>query len=57
VHGDGRLFTALWLPAATSLPVLVAWALHQWIEVPALRHGRTLARRSTAAAAVPVSAG
>ena len=57
VRGDGRLFTALWLPAAIALPVLAAWALHRWIEVPALRHGRTIARRSMTPAAAPVSAG
>jgi hypothetical protein len=60
VQGDGRLFTALWLPGAAALPVLVAWALHEWIEVPALRHGRAMARRtmtSGAKAAAPVSAG
>ena len=60
-QGDGRLFTALWVPAAAVLPVLVAWALHEWIETPALRHGRTMARRSlataTAGSAAPVSAG
>ena len=46
VRGDGKLFTALWLPGAAALPVLVAWALHEWIEVPALRHGRAMARRN-----------
>ena len=51
------LFTALWLPAAIALPVLAAWALHKWIEVPALRHGRAIARRSMTPAAAPVSAG
>jgi hypothetical protein len=56
VQGDGGLFTAIWLPGAVALPVLVAWALHEWIEAPALRHGRTMARRSMASAA-PVSAG
>ena len=48
VQGDGRLFTALWLPGAVALPVLVAWALHEWIEAPALRHGRAMARRNMA---------
>jgi peptidoglycan/LPS O-acetylase OafA/YrhL len=60
VQGDGRLFTTLWLPAAATLPVLVAWGLHEWIEAPALRRGRALARRNLASAggaAAPVSAG
>jgi peptidoglycan/LPS O-acetylase OafA/YrhL len=57
VQGNGGWFTALWLPSAIGLPVLVAWALHEWIEAPALRHGRTMARRSMTAAAAPVSAG
>jgi peptidoglycan/LPS O-acetylase OafA/YrhL len=56
VRGDGRLFAMLWLPGAAALPILVAWALHVWIETPALRHGRTLARRSMAVGAASVSA-
>ena len=35
VQGRWRLFTALWLPGAVALPILAAWALHEWIEVPA----------------------
>ncbi|HEX3402394.1 MAG TPA: acyltransferase, partial [Acetobacteraceae bacterium] len=54
-QGDVALFTALWLPGAVLLPLLAAWALHVVIEAPALRYGRTLARRGMAAA--PVSAG
>jgi peptidoglycan/LPS O-acetylase OafA/YrhL len=60
VQGDGRLFTALWLPGAAALPVLVAWALREWIEIPALRHGRAMARRNMAPGvevAAAVSAG
>jgi peptidoglycan/LPS O-acetylase OafA/YrhL len=36
------------------------WGLHEWIEAPALRQGRAMARRSMAAstlAAAPISAG
>ena len=53
--GDAALFTALWLPAAVTLPLLAAWWLHVWIEAPALRRGRAIARREMAV--VPVSAG
>ena len=57
VQGRAALFTALWLPGAVVLPVLAAWSLHEWIEAPALRWGRTLARRGMPAPATPVSAG
>ena len=57
VHGNATLFTALWLPGAAALPILAAWALHVWVEAPALRRGRSLARRSMPAAVVPVSVG
>ncbi len=40
VGGDGGLFTLLWLPLATSLPVACAWWLHRGIERPVLRWGR-----------------
>ena len=53
--GDAGLFTTFWLPAAVALPVLAAWWLHVWIEAPALRRGRAIARREMAV--VPVSAG
>ena len=52
--GDAVLFSTFWLPAALALPMLAAWGLHEWIEVPALRRGRALARRGMAA--VPVNA-
>jgi peptidoglycan/LPS O-acetylase OafA/YrhL len=42
-QGDARLFTALWMPLAMALPVLMAVALHRYVEVPALRLGRALA--------------
>jgi peptidoglycan/LPS O-acetylase OafA/YrhL len=38
--GDGRWFTALWVPGALGLPLLVAMALRRWIEVPALAWAR-----------------
>jgi peptidoglycan/LPS O-acetylase OafA/YrhL len=43
VQGDAALFTALWIPGAVALPVLVSWWLHEWIEVPAQRYGREMA--------------
>src|SRR5579871_2481006 len=42
-RGDATLFSALWLPSATLLPILVSWWLHEWIELPAQRYGRGLA--------------
>jgi len=44
VHGNGRLFTVLWLPGSVVLPLLVAWWLRVVIEVPAMRYGRATAR-------------
>jgi peptidoglycan/LPS O-acetylase OafA/YrhL len=55
-EGDGALFTAMWMPVAVVLPVLAAWWLHAWIEAPALRWGRALARRNAPVTA-QVSAG
>jgi peptidoglycan/LPS O-acetylase OafA/YrhL len=43
VHGNAALFAALWLPGAVALPILTAWWLHERIEVPAQRYGRSLA--------------
>jgi hypothetical protein len=40
-------FTAFWVPPAVLLPLLAAALLHRYVEAPALRHGRTLARRGT----------
>lgn len=40
VSGDGVLFTLLWVPAATGLPILVAALLYAHVEVPALRWAR-----------------
>jgi len=44
VHGDGVLFTILWLPLAILLPIGVAAGLHVWVEGPALRRGRAMAQ-------------
>ncbi|HVC59780.1 MAG TPA: acyltransferase [Acetobacteraceae bacterium] len=54
--GNGTLFTALWLPGAVLLPLLLSAGLHAWIEVPALRWGRAYARKVDAAA-VPAASG
>jgi peptidoglycan/LPS O-acetylase OafA/YrhL len=56
VQGDAVLFTALWFPGAVALPLLAAWWLHEWVETPALRWGRSLARRGIPVAA-PVTVG
>ena len=48
MQGNAALFTAIWIPGSITLPVLAAWLLHRWIELPALRAGRTLARQSLA---------
>jgi peptidoglycan/LPS O-acetylase OafA/YrhL len=42
---NGMLFTALWLPGAVLLPLLLSVALRAWIEVPAQRWGRAYARK------------
>jgi peptidoglycan/LPS O-acetylase OafA/YrhL len=46
--GDSLLFTALWIPVAIGGPVLVSAWLHVYLEAPALRWGRGVARRWTA---------
>ncbi len=43
--GDGRLFTLLWVPLSIGLPLLAAAWLHTYLEAPALRWGRDVARR------------
>jgi peptidoglycan/LPS O-acetylase OafA/YrhL len=43
--GNGALFTALWIPLAVGLPILAAALLHVYLEAPALRRGRGIARR------------
>lgn len=41
-HGDGVMFTVLWLPGAIGLPLLAAMWLRNRIELPALRWARRL---------------
>jgi len=53
VHGNAMLFAALWLPGCVVLPLLAAYWLHAWIEVPALRRGRDPARRSRSIQLLP----
>ena len=43
--GDGSLFTWLWVPLATLLPIAGAWWLHRTIEQPVLRFGKRRAGR------------
>ncbi len=45
-HGDGLLFTLLWVPLAILVPLLAADWLHRHIETPAQRRGRTFAKRT-----------
>lgn len=45
VDGDAVLFTVLWIPLAILLPILVSAGLHVFLEMPALRWGRSVARR------------
>jgi peptidoglycan/LPS O-acetylase OafA/YrhL len=43
--GNAMVFTLLWIPATIGLPVLVSAWLHVSLEVPALRWGRSAARK------------
>jgi peptidoglycan/LPS O-acetylase OafA/YrhL len=54
--GNAVVFTLLWLPTATVLPILAAAWLRRTIEIPGLRLGRTLTTAATpkGPAAVPV---
>ena len=40
--GNGTLFTILWLPAATLIPIGLAALIHRYVEVPAGKWGRTI---------------
>ena len=51
--GDPLMFTALWLPASLLIPMGAAVLLHRYVETPAQRWGKALARRG-AHYAVPV---
>nr|WP_294518067.1 acyltransferase [uncultured Rhodopila sp.] len=46
--GDAVLFTLMWVPASILLPIGVSAWLHQRVEVPALRWGRSAAARQGA---------
>lgn len=35
--GDALRFTLVWLPLALVGPVLAAWAVHRWVEMPLMR--------------------
>jgi peptidoglycan/LPS O-acetylase OafA/YrhL len=50
MQGNATLFIAIWIPGSIVLSVLAASLLRRWIELPALRAGRTLARQSLGAA-------
>jgi peptidoglycan/LPS O-acetylase OafA/YrhL len=39
-HGDGAIFTLVWVPGAIALPILVSAGLHRWVEQPALAWAR-----------------
>jgi peptidoglycan/LPS O-acetylase OafA/YrhL len=57
--GNAVVFTLLWLPAATVLPILAAAWLRRAVEIPGLRLGRALTATAITkgSAAVPVHAG
>jgi peptidoglycan/LPS O-acetylase OafA/YrhL len=46
--GDATMFTLIWLPASILLPMLASICLHRYLEAPALRWGRAIARRMAA---------
>ncbi len=43
--GQPLAFTALWIPLAVALPILIAWMLHVHVEVPAQRWARRMSPR------------
>jgi peptidoglycan/LPS O-acetylase OafA/YrhL len=45
-NGNSAWFTAIWIPVAVGVPVLVAAWLHAHLEMPALRWGRDAAARA-----------
>ena len=47
VQGNAAVFTALWLPGATLLPLLASAWLHTHVEAPALRWGRIFSTRNS----------
>ena len=44
-RGDGTLFTIVWLPAATLLPIGAGWVLHRTVEPAGQAWGRTASGR------------
>jgi peptidoglycan/LPS O-acetylase OafA/YrhL len=42
-EGHATLFIATWIPGSVVLPIIAAWWLHDWIELPAQRYGRGVA--------------
>jgi peptidoglycan/LPS O-acetylase OafA/YrhL len=42
-HSDWAVFTLLWGPPAILAPIVLAYALHRWVEVPCWRWSRRLA--------------
>ena len=40
--GNGTLFTMMWIPAATLIPIGLAALIHRHVEIPAGRWGRTI---------------
>jgi peptidoglycan/LPS O-acetylase OafA/YrhL len=45
VHGHAVVFSLLWAPAAILVPLIVASALHRWVEVPCWQWSRSLAKQ------------
>jgi hypothetical protein len=45
VGGDAVVFTAVWLPVAIGVPLVVSAWLHAYLEVPGLHWGRAAADR------------
>jgi peptidoglycan/LPS O-acetylase OafA/YrhL len=42
-EGHATLFIATWIPGSVVLPIIAAWWLHDWIELPAQRYGHGVA--------------
>jgi peptidoglycan/LPS O-acetylase OafA/YrhL len=46
VSGNAAVFDVLWMPLAIGVPIIAAWWLHNAVEVPAQRWGRSVAGRA-----------
>jgi peptidoglycan/LPS O-acetylase OafA/YrhL len=46
VGGHAMIFSLVWGPAALLVPLLAAFALHRWVEVPCWRWSRRLSRQA-----------